>query len=100
MLGHTKVDPWHPVDSLTLLRLINFHLSYNWSQDLLRDIFGSLEDGGLKSIIEEIVPFNSDNSHKLVTILNEDEMKSIGLFSDEPLMQRYKSKKPIDYREN
>jgi acyl-homoserine lactone acylase PvdQ len=31
VLGHTSVDPWHPVDSLTLLRLINFHLSYNWS---------------------------------------------------------------------
>ena len=67
---------------------------------MLRDIFGSLEDGGLKSIIEEIVPFNSENSHKLVTILNEDEMKNAGLYSETPLMQRYKEKTPIDYRDD
>ena len=26
-----KIDPWTPVDTLSLMRLINFHLSYNWS---------------------------------------------------------------------
>lgn len=26
-----SIDPWTPIDSLALLRLINFHLSYNWS---------------------------------------------------------------------
>jgi len=26
-----KAEPWHPIDSLALMKLINFHLSYNWS---------------------------------------------------------------------
>jgi len=31
LLGIKKIDPWTPVDSLALMRLVNFHLSYNWS---------------------------------------------------------------------
>lgn len=26
-LGIKKVEPWHPIDSLALLRLVNFHLT-------------------------------------------------------------------------
>jgi len=70
-LGISKMEPWTPVDSLSLMRLINFHLSYNWSQDMLRDIFGSLEDGELKDLVEELVPFNAANSFKVKPVLND-----------------------------
>lgn len=30
-LGIKQVEPWHPIDSLALLRLVNFHLTQNWS---------------------------------------------------------------------
>ena len=97
VLGIKEVEPWHPIDSLVIMRLMNFHLSYNWSQDLLREIFGDLEDGALKDLVEELVPFNAENSINLKTILDEDDMKQAGLYSEETLMSRYKSKTPIDY---
>lgn len=35
-LGINKVEEWLPVHSLVAMKLMNFHLSQNWSQDLLR----------------------------------------------------------------
>ena len=80
------------------MKLINFHLSYNWSQDLLRGIFESLEDGELKDLVDEIVPFSQEFAHNLKPILDDDDMKKHGLFSNEPLLERYKKKTPIDRR--
>ena len=57
VLGITEVEPWTPIDSLSLMRVINFHLSWNWAQDLLREILGDLEEGELKDIVEELLPF-------------------------------------------
>ena len=57
------------------MRLINFHLSYNWSQDLLRDIFANLENGELRDLVEEIVPFSKEFSHNLTTVLDDEDMK-------------------------
>ena len=31
-----KPEPWDPLDSLVAMKIMNFHLSLNWSQDLLR----------------------------------------------------------------
>ena len=86
------------IDTLSIMKLINFHLSYNWSQDLLRGIFESLEDGELKDLVDEIVPFSQEFSHNLKPILDDDDMKKHGLFSNEPLLDRYKKKTPIDRR--
>jgi|TARA_B110000285_G_C14762545_1_gene440184 hypothetical protein len=80
------------------MKLINFHLSYNWSQDLLRGIFESLEEGELKDLVDEIVPFSQEFSHNLKTILDDDDMKQQGLFSEKPLLLRYKNKEIIDRR--
>lgn len=91
VLGITNIEPWTPIDSLSLMRLINFHLSYNWSQDLLRDIYGSLEGGELKDLVEELVPFNLDNSYNLKSVLDDADMKQAGLYSEIGLMERYKS---------
>lgn len=35
--GIYKMEPWRPVDSLCLLKILNFHLSWNWGQDLTRE---------------------------------------------------------------
>ena len=99
--GITKVDPWHPIDSLALMRLINFHLSYNWSQDLLRDIFSNLENGELKDLVEELVPYNSEFAFNLKSVLDEDDMRQDGLLFDredmnKSLLSRYKDKIKYD----
>jgi penicillin amidase len=31
--------PWSPVDSLAVFRLLSFHLSWNWMNDLMRESF-------------------------------------------------------------
>jgi len=70
-----EIEPWSVIDTLSIMKLINFHLSYNWSQDLLRGIFESLEDGELKDLVDEIVPFSQEFSHNLKPILDDDDMK-------------------------
>lgn len=72
--------------------MMNFDLSHNWSQDLLRDIIGKLENGALKDMVEKLIPFNAENSHELNTILDEDDMKQAGLWTEKTLMERYKTK--------
>jgi hypothetical protein len=42
---------------------------------LLRDIFANLENGELKDLVEEIVPFSKEFSHNLTTVLDDDDMK-------------------------
>lgn len=32
------IEPWHPIDTLCILRMLNFHMTQNWSLDLLRSI--------------------------------------------------------------
>ena len=38
VLGVKEFRPWTPTDSLCILKLLNFHLSWNWGQDLLREV--------------------------------------------------------------
>ena len=87
------MEQWTPVDTLAIMKMINFHLSYNWSQDLLRGIFENLEDGEIKDMVEQIVPFSSEFSHNLKPILDDDDMKQQGLYSEETLLERYKNAK-------
>ena len=60
-------EPWSPVDSICIFKLLNFHLSWNWGQDLLREV---LETSGLEDMVEELFPFTSEFSHNLVTIMD------------------------------
>ena len=57
----TQIEPWHPIDSLAIFKLINFHLSWNWSNDLLRDIMSDLDATKLKSMVDEMVGFRADH---------------------------------------
>lgn len=95
MLG-IEFEEWHPIDTLALMRLVNFHLSWNWSQDLLRDVFSKLELNP-----EEFVPFTKEHAHELVTILDDEDMRQIGLYDEKTLLERYKNKTPyISQQEN
>jgi acyl-homoserine lactone acylase PvdQ len=81
------MEEWHPIHSLALLRLLNFHLSANWSQELMRDILDQL--GGLDAeLVDEMVPFNRDHfgGSRFVTILDESDLEKP---SQQTLMERY-----------
>lgn len=82
------MEPWTPIDTLSILKLLNFHLSWNWGQDLIRNYIGT-EASELKSMIDELVPFTSEYTNNLVTIMNEDDAKDAGWWSDESLLDKY-----------
>jgi penicillin amidase len=86
ILGIKEVEPWSPVDTICILKLLNFHLSWNWGQDLLRDV---LERSGLGDMVEEIFPFTAEYSHNLVTIMDLDDVKGTQHFSSETLIEQY-----------
>lgn len=93
------VEPWTPVDSLALLRVMNFHLSMNWSQDLLREIYADLEDGELAELASELAPYTAEHMFTPDrSTLDDEDMKSAGLWSSETLLERHKQKKPFDWR--
>jgi acyl-homoserine lactone acylase PvdQ len=41
LFGITKeqFNPWTPVDSITCIKMMGFNLTWNWSNDLLREAF-------------------------------------------------------------
>jgi len=78
-LGVKKLEPWTPVDSIGIIKLLNFHLSWNWSQDLLREV---MDDFGLEDLLEEIVPFTAEYTHKMVTIIGEEDIKDTQHWSE------------------
>ncbi len=71
LLGHTAIEPWRPQDSLCLFKLLNFHLSWNWSQDFIREF---LTEINLEDMMEEIFPFTAEFSDNMVTILSEEDI--------------------------
>jgi len=85
-LGIKKVDHWKPEDSLCIFKLLNFRLSWNWGQDLLRDV---LEREGLEDLVEELFPFTAEYSHNLVTIMDPEDLKGTPLWSEETLTKKY-----------
>ena len=93
-LGIKLVEPWKPEDSVCIFKLLNFHLSWNWGQDLLRDV---LEKAGLEDMVEELFPFTAEYAHNMVTIIDPEDIKGTKLWSDETLMERYYKSKGKKY---
>jgi len=43
----------------------------------------------LKEMMEELVPFTSEYTHNLVTLMNEEDTVQSGLWSEESLLDKY-----------
>jgi penicillin amidase len=74
LLGISEIEPWTPLDSLSMVKLMNFHLTWNWNQELYRDILENTSED-LKLLVDEIFPYYSEYSHELVTILTDEDLK-------------------------
>ena len=70
------------------MRLLSFSLSWNWTDDLSRTFITELHPD-LKEMVDEIFPINSEFAHNLVTIMNNEEAKENGFWSDESLLEKY-----------
>jgi penicillin amidase len=82
-LGIKNWNPWVPEDTICIIKLLNFHLSWNWGQDLLRDV---LEKAGLEDLVEEIFPFTAEYAHNMVTIIDGEDIRGTKFWSDETLV--------------
>lgn len=94
-LGHYDIKPWTPVDTMAILKLLNFHLSWNWNQDLMRELLSKMY---LDDMIEDIFPFTAEGSFNMVTIIDDEDLVGTKFWSDETLTERYhksKGTKPI-----
>ena len=60
-LGIEGMEPWHPVDSLTLMKLFSFHLSADWTDELLKDVFDNLPGELDPDMVDELVPFSIEH---------------------------------------
>ena len=60
-LGITKENfvPWHPVDTLCIIRQVSFKFTGNWHHDLLREHLRQL-DPELAELVDELKPFTSE----------------------------------------
>lgn len=85
-------EPWTPVDCILMVRLINFTLTWNWASDLQREA-ARQQHPDLEALIEELMPFTSDFMQDDIPIVDDDDLKQFGLFSEESLVKRYRAAK-------
>ena len=83
-----KWRPWSPVDTIALLKYKSFYLSWNWMHDMGREALRQ-KHPDLADFAEELNPFTSDNFMNLVTIIDDDDLKASGQYSEKTLLQRY-----------
>ena len=83
-----KWRPWSPVDTIALLKYKSFYLSWNWMHDMGREALRQ-KHPDLADFAEELNPFTSDNFMDLVTIIDDDDLKAIGQYSEKTLLERY-----------
>ena len=74
LLGITDIQPWSPVDTVCIFKLLNFHLSWNWGQDLMRDVLENNLDLD-SDLVEQLIPFTSEYTHNLVTVFDKNDLK-------------------------
>ena len=82
-------QPWRPQDSLKMIRLISFHLTWNWVGDLTREALRQ-NHPDLELLLEEITPFTHEFFYSMAPVLDDDDLKRAGMFSEETLVERYK----------
>lgn len=92
-LGITDMDEWTVEDVLSIAKVMTFNLTWNWNQELARDIFSELDDE-IKDMIEELAPFTAEYSHNLVTIIDEEDLPEHEK-SDVTIQQRYNEYKAM-----
>ena len=83
-----KIEPWTPIDSLASIKLISFSLTWDWAQDLLREI-NKMESEELRELAEELTPFTKNYLHNMVTVLDDSDVRMMGKWSDKTLSERY-----------
>lgn len=83
-----EIEPWTPIDSLCSISLIGLSLTWDWAQDMQREIT-KLESEEASRIADELTPYRKEYLYSLVTVLDEADLRAQGKWSDKTLMERY-----------
>ena len=67
-------EPWTPVDSLSVIRLMSLHLSWSWQSDLKRSRF-HMQHPNVSALAEELFPFSPEFLYDMVPIVSDDDLK-------------------------
>ena len=67
-------EPWTPVDSLTVIRLMSLHLTWSWQSDLFREVLKMLHPD-IGFFAEELFPFTGDQFNIDVPIVKDEDLK-------------------------
>ena len=87
-LHKTAWDPWTPIDTLAIINLMEFSLTFDWQMDWIREILKN-ESPDLADLADQITPFVAEYMSNMVTVLDDDDLKKMGQWSDKTLSQKY-----------
>ena len=73
--------PWHPTDSIALIKYKSFYLTWNWMHDLGRETLRQ-KHPDLAEFAEEINPFKSEDFIDMLTILEDDDLRKEGQYDE------------------
>ena len=72
-----RFEPWTAVDCILTVRLMSFHLTWNWANDLQK-LAMRQSHPDIADILEEVIPFTTDFLHDVVPIVDDDDLKQWG----------------------
>lgn len=75
-LTWTEFAPWTPYDSLSILVVLQYFISFDWFLELTRSRLTEIYD---KDLVDRMMPFREDllyynNTH----VINDEELKRMG----------------------
>lgn len=80
---------WEILDSLVTIKLINLNLTWNWGADLQKEILRQ-NHRDLFALLEDLMPFTADRMIDDVPVIDDDDLKRYGLYSDVTLSEKYR----------
>jgi hypothetical protein len=89
-----KLEPFTAADVLAQGRLISFHLSWNWNQDLAREALRESHPD-IADLVEELIPFTTEFLSALVTVVDDEDLKKWNQYSDKTLQERYSAARDV-----
>lgn len=87
-LDKKEWEPWTPIDSMAIMKMMELSLTWDWTQDYTREV-QKMENPELAELVDLIMPYTQANMGPMVTILDDDDVKRMGQWSDKTLSQRY-----------
>lgn len=82
-------EPWTPADTLMCAKFMSFAVSYDWGPTLHREALRQTHPD-LEFFMEDIYSFSADMMGDMVPIVDDDDLKEWGHYSEKTLTQRYR----------